>query len=81
MRCLLQRVFEQSVSPALCPSASDVCQCQVAVHLRPGQEEAFPPVAATLFGQQTGSGFVPEQDDQSHLQTLPEETVHEERRL
>lgn len=59
---------------------SDVRLRQVSVHLRPGQEEALLPAAATLPGQQTGSGIVPEQDDQSHLQTLPEETVHEERR-
>lgn len=57
---------------------ADVCLCQVPVHLRPGQEEAFPPAAAALLRKQTGSGFVPEPNDQSHLQTLAEETVHEE---
>lgn len=91
----LQSVFEQSFSPvevfqthaalrhshSLRLPASDVRLRQVPVHLWSGQEEAFLPAAATLPGQQTGSGFVPQQDDQSHLQTLPEETVHEECRL
>lgn len=61
--------------------AADVCLREVALHLRPGQEEALLPSAATLPGQQTGSGLLPEPDDQSHLQTVPEETVFEERWL
>lgn len=67
-------------SHCLCVSAADVCLCQVPVRLRSGQEEAFLPAAATLPGKQAGSGFFPEQDDQSHLQTFTEETVCEERR-
>lgn len=80
LRCVLNKVFFSDSSSHSCLSSSDVCLCQVPVHLGPGQEETFLPAAATLLGQQTGSGFVPEQDDQSHLQTVPEETVHEERR-
>ena len=68
------------VSVSLCVSPSDVRLCQVAVHLRSGQEETFLPAAATLPGPQTGSGFLSEPDDQSDLQTFSEETVHEERR-
>lgn len=59
-------------------ASADVCLCQVTVHLRSGQEEAFLPAAAPLPGKQTGSGFLPEPHDQSHLQTLAEEAVHEE---
>lgn len=76
MWCVCVRALS---SNTICRSLSDVCVCQVALHLRPGQEETLLSAAATLPGQQTGSGFVPEQTDQSHLQTLPEETVHEER--
>lgn len=62
-------------------SSADVRLCQVPLHLWPGQEETLLSAAQTLPGKQTGGGILPEQDDQSHLQTLTKETVYEERRL
>lgn len=74
---LLTDIVLLFVSYILCVSATDVRLRQVAVHLRSGQEETLPPAAAAFPGQQTGSGFFPEPNDQSHLETVAEETVHE----
>ena len=59
---------------------AELLRCQDAVHLRLGQTQAFYAVGEDVLRQRPGHRRLPQQTHQSHLETVQEEAVAQERR-